>query len=135
LLRIAGAIENGTASFAFSRASSKGTIVTTPPKPIRLYRHTLSGHAHRVERFLSLLGLPYELIEVNMVRAAHKAPDFVAKNNPFGQVPVRDLSSHSRPPRISSSWVSILRIRSSFRIPFHNKDGRNDHTYRQRTHE
>jgi glutathione S-transferase len=62
--------------------------VTTPPKPIRLYRHALSGHAHRVELFLSLLGLPYELIDVNMVRAAHKAPDFVAMNNPFGQVPV-----------------------------------------------
>jgi glutathione S-transferase len=62
--------------------------VTTPAEPIRLYRHALSGHAHRVELLLSLLGLPYQLIDVNMVRGAHKAPDFVAKNNPFGQVPV-----------------------------------------------
>jgi len=62
--------------------------VTTPAKPIRLHRHALSGHAHRVELFLSLLGLPYELIDVNMVRGAHKAPEFVAKNNPFGQIPV-----------------------------------------------
>jgi len=62
--------------------------VTTPAGPIRLYRHALSGHAHRVELFLSLLGIPCELIDVNMVRGAHKAPDFVAKNNPFGQVPV-----------------------------------------------
>jgi len=60
----------------------------TPTKPIRLYRHALSGHAHRVELFLSLLGLPCELIAVDMVRGAHKAPDFIAKNNPFGQVPV-----------------------------------------------
>jgi glutathione S-transferase len=59
-----------------------------PAKPIRLYRHALSGHAHRVELFLSLLGLPCELVDVNMVRAAHKTPDFIAKNNPFGQVPV-----------------------------------------------
>jgi glutathione S-transferase len=62
--------------------------VKTPAKPIRLYRHALSGHAHRVELFMSLLGLPCEAIDVNMVRGAHKAPDFVAKNNPFGQIPV-----------------------------------------------
>jgi glutathione S-transferase len=67
---------------------SRRTIVTTPANPIRLYRHALSGHAHRVELLLSLLGLPCELIDVNMVRGAHKAPDFVAKNNPFGQIPV-----------------------------------------------
>jgi glutathione S-transferase len=60
----------------------------TPTKPIRLYRHALSGHAHRVELFLSLLGLPHELIAVDTARGAHKAPDFIAKNNPFGQVPV-----------------------------------------------
>jgi glutathione S-transferase len=62
--------------------------MTLPAQPIRLYRHPLSGHAHRVELFLSLLGLPCELIDVNMVRGAHKAPEFVAKNNHLGQVPV-----------------------------------------------
>jgi glutathione S-transferase len=69
-------------------SQSGGPTVTIPAKPIRLYRHALSGHAHRVELFLSLLGLPCELIDVNMVRGAHKAPEFIAKNNPFGQVPV-----------------------------------------------
>jgi glutathione S-transferase len=62
--------------------------MTKPAQPIRLYRHVLSGHAHRVELFMSLLGLPYELIDVDMVRGAHKAPEFIARNNPFGQVPV-----------------------------------------------
>jgi glutathione S-transferase len=62
--------------------------VTKPAQPIRLYRHVLSGHAHRVELFLSLLGLPCELIDIDMVRGAHKAPEFIARNNPFGQVPV-----------------------------------------------
>ena len=62
--------------------------MTKPAQPIRLYRHALSGHAHRVELFLSLLGLPCELIDVDMVRGAHKAPEFIARNNPFGQVPV-----------------------------------------------
>lgn len=64
--------------------------MTNAAKPIRLYRHVLSGHAHRVELLLSLLGLPCELIAVDMARGAHRAPDFVAKNNPFGQVPVME---------------------------------------------
>lgn len=62
--------------------------MTKPEHPIRLYRHALSGHAHRAELMLSLLGLPYETIDVDMARGAHKAPEFIARNNPFGQVPV-----------------------------------------------
>jgi glutathione S-transferase len=61
--------------------------IAQPATPIRLYRHPLSGHAHRVELFLSLLGLPVELINVDLKRGVHKQPDFLAKN-PFGQVPV-----------------------------------------------
>ena len=56
-------------------------------KPIRLYRFALSGHAHRAELFLSLLRLLYELIDVDLAKGAHKAPEFLAKNA-FGQVPV-----------------------------------------------
>jgi glutathione S-transferase len=54
---------------------------------IRFYRFPLSGHAHRVELFLSLLHLPFEAIDVDLFGGAHKAPEFLAKN-PFGQVPV-----------------------------------------------
>lgn len=56
-------------------------------QPIRLYRSALSGHCHRVELFLSLLGLPFELVDVDLAGGAHKRPDFLAMN-PFGQVPV-----------------------------------------------
>jgi glutathione S-transferase len=55
--------------------------------PVVLYRHPLSGHAHRVELFLSLLGLPARLVDVDLAAGAHKAPEFLRKN-PFGQVPV-----------------------------------------------
>ena len=54
---------------------------------IKLYRHPLSGHAHRVEVFLSLLGLPSELIDVDLAKGAHKQDEFLKKNI-FGQVPV-----------------------------------------------
>jgi glutathione S-transferase len=56
---------------------------------MKLHYHPLSGHSHRAHLFLSLLGIPYELVEVDMAAGAHKAPDFL-KLNPFGQVPVLD---------------------------------------------
>ncbi|HYD65400.1 glutathione S-transferase N-terminal domain-containing protein [Azospirillum sp.] len=61
--------------------------MTAPAHPIRLHRHPLSGHAHRVELMLSLLRLPCEPVDVDLRAGAHKRPEFLAKN-PFGQVPV-----------------------------------------------
>lgn len=58
-----------------------------PSQPIRLFRHPISGHSHRVELYLSLLGLPYELMHVDLMKGAHKQPEFLAMNS-FGQVPV-----------------------------------------------
>jgi len=57
--------------------------------PVKLYRHPLSGHAHRVELLLSLLQVPTELVFVDLARAAHKQAPFLALN-PLGQVPVID---------------------------------------------
>jgi glutathione S-transferase len=54
---------------------------------IRLHRHPVSGHCHRVELFLSLLGVPFERVHVDLFQGAHKAPEFLAKNA-FGQIPV-----------------------------------------------
>ncbi|RJP72068.1 MAG: glutathione S-transferase [Comamonadaceae bacterium] len=54
---------------------------------LQLYRNAVSGHCHRVELFLSLLGLPYESIDVDLVQKHHKSPGFLAMN-PLGQIPV-----------------------------------------------
>jgi glutathione S-transferase len=56
---------------------------------LKLHRHPLSGHSHRAQLALSLLGLPHELIDVDLMKGAHKAAEFV-KLSPFGQVPVLD---------------------------------------------
>jgi len=53
----------------------------------KLYRHALSGHSHRVELFLALLGEPVELIDVDLASGAHREPAFRALN-PLAQVPV-----------------------------------------------
>ncbi|HEX9813267.1 MAG TPA: glutathione S-transferase [Burkholderiales bacterium] len=62
---------------------------TAPERPIKLYRFRLSGHSHRAELFLSLLGLPYERNDVDLANRAQKSETFL-KLNPFGQVPVID---------------------------------------------
>jgi glutathione S-transferase len=56
---------------------------------VKLYRHPLSGHSHRVELMLSLLEVPTELVFVDLMKGAHKTPEFLALNR-FGQVPVID---------------------------------------------
>jgi glutathione S-transferase len=56
---------------------------------IKLHRHPLSGHSHRAQLALSLMGVPHELVEVDLMNGAHKAPEFL-KLSPFGQVPVLD---------------------------------------------
>lgn len=57
------------------------------PRAIRLYRSPLSGHAHRAELMLSLLGLACEKVDVDLRAGAQRQPEFLARN-PFGQVPV-----------------------------------------------
>lgn len=61
--------------------------MSTPTAPVRLHRFALSGHAHRAQLMLSLLGVPYELVDVDLARGAQRTPAFLALN-PFGQVPV-----------------------------------------------
>lgn len=58
-----------------------------PAQPIKLHRFTLSGHSHRAELFLSLLGLPVEALDVDLLGGQQKSPAYLAMNA-FGQVPV-----------------------------------------------
>jgi glutathione S-transferase len=57
------------------------------PNAIRIHRHPLSGHAHRVQLFASLAGIAHELIDVDIDGGEHKSAAFL-RLNPFGQVPV-----------------------------------------------
>ena len=56
---------------------------------IKVYRHALSGHCHRIELMLSLLGLPATFIDVDLAAGEHKASPFLDMNA-FAQVPVID---------------------------------------------
>ena len=54
---------------------------------MKLHGIPLSGHTHRVQLFLSLLGLPYEFVTVDLAAGAHRTPAFLAMS-PFGEIPV-----------------------------------------------
>lgn len=53
---------------------------------IKLYDNPVSGHAHRVRLFLSLLDLEFDTEVINMREGEHKSPDYL-KLSPLGQVP------------------------------------------------
>ena len=57
-----------------------------PAQPIRLFTSLLSGHGHRVKLFLTLLDLPFEVVELDMKAGDNRKPAYLALN-PFGQVP------------------------------------------------
>lgn len=57
-----------------------------PVQPIRLFTTLLSGHGHRVKLFLTMLDLPFEVVELNMKAGDNRKPEYLALN-PFGQVP------------------------------------------------
>ncbi len=53
---------------------------------ITLYEAIVSGHAHRVRLFLSLLQLPYKSVVMDMQAGDHKDPEY-CKLSPLGQIP------------------------------------------------
>lgn len=54
---------------------------------MKLYYSPKSGHSHRARLFLSLLGVGFELVEVDLAARQHKSTEFL-RMNPIGQVPV-----------------------------------------------
>lgn len=76
---------------------------------IKLYRYPLSGHSHRVENFLSILGLDAEKITVDLGNGDHKKADFLAKNI-FGAVPVLE----DGPVTIADSTAILVYLASKY---------------------
>jgi len=54
---------------------------------IKLYGFPLSGHAHRIQLALSLMGIPFDLEQVNLAKGEQRS-DWFKKLNPAGKVPV-----------------------------------------------
>lgn len=56
---------------------------------MKLYNVIPSGNCHKVRLFLSILGLDYQTVPVDMAAGDHKTPEYLAMN-PLHQVPVLD---------------------------------------------
>ncbi|MFT4823279.1 MAG: glutathione S-transferase [Halioglobus sp.] len=76
---------------------------------ITLYRHALSGHSHRVETFLSILGRDANIVDVDLANGAHKQPEYLEKNR-FGQVPVLEDAGST----ISDSNAILIYLASKY---------------------
>ena len=76
---------------------------------IKLYRHALSGHSHRVQLLLSILGLSADIIDVDLAKGAQKNAEFLQKNR-FGQVPVLEDSETT----LSDSNAILIYLASKY---------------------
>jgi glutathione S-transferase len=56
-----------------------------------LYSMQRSGNSYKVRLALEQLGLPYRLVEVDILKGESRTPEFLAKN-PNGQVPLLEVS-------------------------------------------
>jgi glutathione S-transferase len=56
-----------------------------------LYSMQRSGNSYKVRLALTQLGLPYRLVEVDILKGESRTPEFLAKN-PNGQVPLLEVA-------------------------------------------
>lgn len=54
---------------------------------MKLYGHELSGNAYKIRLLLSLLGIEYQFVRVDLMKGEHKSPEYL-QLNAFGQVPL-----------------------------------------------
>ncbi len=54
---------------------------------IKLYGHELSGNVYKIKLLLSLLGIEYQFVRIDLMKGEHKSPEYL-KINAFGQVPL-----------------------------------------------
>jgi len=57
---------------------------------LRLYDHLASGNAYKVRLLLHQLGIPFERVEMDIVRGETRTPEFLARN-PNGRIPTLEL--------------------------------------------
>ena len=83
---------------------------------LKLYEHPRSGHCQKVRLFLSILGLPFESVSIDVPGGAHDTADFGAIN-PLRQVPALidgDVAIHDT-TRVVGTDRTICRCWSSER--------------------
>ncbi|GLK70954.1 glutathione S-transferase family protein [Ancylobacter dichloromethanicus] len=57
---------------------------------LKIYAMQSSGNSYKVRLLLSRLGLPFELVDVDLLRGENRTPEFLMRN-PEGRVPLLEL--------------------------------------------
>jgi glutathione S-transferase len=72
----------------------------------RLYDFLPSGNGYKVRLVLKQLGIPYELVEVDILNGGSRTPEFLAMN-PNGRIPVLEVPGRGYLPE-SHAIISFL---------------------------
>ncbi|MDZ8261725.1 glutathione S-transferase family protein [Nostoc sp. ChiQUE01b] len=57
---------------------------------LHLYDFLPSGHGYKIRLLLTQLGIPFERIEINILKGETRTPEFLSKN-PNGKIPVLEI--------------------------------------------
>jgi glutathione S-transferase len=57
---------------------------------LRLYDFLLSGNGYKIRLLLTQIGMPFERVEVNIIKGETRMPEFLSKN-PIGKIPVLEI--------------------------------------------
>lgn len=57
---------------------------------LRLYDFLPSGNGYKIRLLLTQLGMPFERIELNILKGETQTPEFLSKN-PNGKIPVLEI--------------------------------------------
>jgi glutathione S-transferase len=59
---------------------------------LRLYDFLPSGNGYKIRLLLTQIGMPFERVEVNIIKGETRTPEFLSKN-PNGKIPVLEIAS------------------------------------------
>jgi glutathione S-transferase len=59
---------------------------------LKLYDYLPSGNSYKVRLLLSQLAIPYERIDIDILKGETRTPAFLAKN-PYGRIPLLEISA------------------------------------------
>ncbi|MBD2775121.1 glutathione S-transferase family protein [Iningainema tapete] len=57
---------------------------------LRLYDFLPSGNGYKIRLLLAQIGIPYERIEINILKGETRTPEFLSKN-PHGKIPILEI--------------------------------------------
>ncbi|MDB9372773.1 glutathione S-transferase family protein [Nodularia sphaerocarpa] len=60
--------------------------------PLKLYDFLPSGNSYKIRLLLTQMGMPFERIDVNILKGETRTPEFLSKN-PNGKIPVLEVNT------------------------------------------